>query len=160
MGISLGASDLEFGNAGALRDPRLHDGPPPLYPFYFLTFHGYGCSEQSSIAQPVALSRSSVQRARPTPNIMMTLLEILLLRHVKTIGATNDKGPTLTHLCQGSGVRYAFIDPVSQALRNSHIAGGPTGSTMTSWLLVQEICRQVDWYNISSVAMKKAFGVA
>ena len=26
MGISLGASGLEFGNAGALRDPRLHEG--------------------------------------------------------------------------------------------------------------------------------------
>ena len=40
MGISLGASDLEFGNAGALKDLRVRGCPPPLYPFYSLTFHG------------------------------------------------------------------------------------------------------------------------
>ena len=134
MGISLGVSDLEFGNARALRD--LRGRPPPLYLFYLprmsiILQHRTTCGPPSKL-------RST---AWPTPNIMITLLEPWSSDMSKPAVPTNDESPTLTCLRQGTGV---FIDPVSQALRSSRLAGGAPGSTMViKALLIQELCRQV-----------------
>ena len=127
--------------------------PPPLYLFYFLAFHR--CSEPCNIARPVTLPRRCVQRARPTPRYHDDPPVTLELRHVKTRGATNNERPTLTRLFQGPGVRSAFINPVSQASRRSHLARVAPGNTMMiRALMIPEICRQV--VTGMSAALKKA----
>jgi hypothetical protein len=108
MGISLGANDLESGDAGALRD---HEGAHlPFILSIFLPSTDFQNTTGSSIARPVTL-KAAFNGLGPCPNIAMTPLG------PRSYVVSKSAVQPTPRPHQVPGVRNIFIDPVTYPRR-------------------------------------------
>ncbi|KAH9998223.1 hypothetical protein BJV77DRAFT_980731 [Russula vinacea] len=148
MGISLGANDLESGDAGALRD---HEGTQ--FPFILSIFlPSTDFQNTSSIARSVTL-KAAFNGLGPCPNIAMTPLGP---RSFVVSKSAVQPTPKATPGPRGKE-RFHRSSNLSQALRSTCLAGGAPGTVMIRALLAQGLCRQVA--TGISAALKKAIEV-
>lgn len=149
-GNILGASDLEFGDAGALRD---HEGAHlPFILSIFLPSTDLQNTTGSSTARPVTL-KAAFNGLGPCPNIAMTPLGP---RSFVVSKSAVQPTPKATPGPRGKE-RFHRSSNLSQALRSTCLAGGAPGTMMIRALLAQGLCRQVA--TGISAALKKAIEV-